>query len=306
MRGHCARGEHCAQSVISNDPQYCDCACHTGPYAACTVPGGCGHLHQDVLVGAPIESAEGLCSVCVMVVTEALSELPSDYVSLRVAQLRGLAPGLGELVTSSKELPLPISLTFATLADQIEVEVTAFVEPVAERLNIDWDKSSAPKRASRYGLPPRYSGPVVLDKAAYLLANSVDILVSLPLWTYRLWGDDGWIEIDATGSEAALILLSLHQTARSVLGFTRAITTLQAECPHCHTSTLVRIAGQGSIKCQMCLRRFSDKEYEQWSLVLINEHPKPRRRRRKRPKDDRLLHHSAQGTVGRPLREEVS
>lgn len=25
----------------------CRCTCHTGPYAPCSVPGGCGHLHRD-------------------------------------------------------------------------------------------------------------------------------------------------------------------------------------------------------------------------------------------------------------------
>lgn len=282
-----------------------NCECHLGPYYPCSEPGGCGHLHREATadVGAVIEQVYGLCPACVMVVTDALAELPQDYVALRYAQYRGLTPAAGELVKATKDLPIPISLTFAVLADQIEVEVTAFAEPVAEKLHIDWDKATSPKSASRYGAPPRYIGPVILKKSANLLANSVHTLLSMPPWEYRLWGEEGWVEVEADGIEAALTMLALHQATRATLGLTRASVTMQAPCPWCKAQSLVRIAGRSHIQCQLCQSRFTDTEYEQLTIITLYGYPKPSKRSKKHLGSP--LHNTTEGTVGRPTHREV-
>jgi hypothetical protein len=293
----CAREGRCVNAeLVEVDQCAADCECHWGPYYPCSVPGGCGHLHEFVssYQGAPIVQYYGLCMTCTQTVTNAIADLPQDYVSLRMAQHRGLSPASGELVMATKDLPIPISLTLTTLADQIEVEVSAFAEPVAEKLNIDWDKSMTPKNGGRY------TGPVILDKSARLLVNAVDVLLSLPVWEYRLWGDDGWAEVEANGVEAGLTLLALHQATRSTLGLTRSVITMQAACPFCSAQSLVKIAGQEMIQCQLCWRYFSETEYEQWTLVLTNGHHKPR----KRPKHiNEFVHTSVEGSVGRPVSE---
>jgi hypothetical protein len=218
---------------------------------------------------------------------------------------------VGEIVSFSKELPVPISLTFTTLADQIEIETTAFAEPVAEKLGIDWDKVITPRKIHNFMqyTDPKYAGPIILQKAARLLADATDILIKLPVWTYRLWGEHGWTEVDADGVSAALTLLDLHQATRATLGLTRAVSTLQAKCPYCETYTLVRVAGDDLIRCQLCSRRFTDEEYQQWSIVVINDYdPELVGKKVSKVKPKRLertvvqeLIDSAEGTVGRPV-----
>jgi hypothetical protein len=304
--GRCARGECCAHAeLVEYDQCAGDCDCHLGPHYACSVPGGCGHLHSmaSTLLGAITEPYDhGMCRSCTSVITDAVIDLPADYNALRTAQHRGISPATGELVMATKDLPVPISLTLATLAEQIEVEVTAFVEPVAEKLCIDWDKATTPRARTRYGPPPKYTGIVVLKKAARLLGNAMDTLLLLPPWEYRLWGDDGWIEVEATGIEAALTLLSLHQATRATLGLTKATITMQAECPWCHVQSLIRVAGEEYIRCHLCSFRMESKEYNQYSLVLIGDKKAPKRARRR---SRRELHASAEGAVGRPVCQEA-
>jgi hypothetical protein len=221
-------------------------------------------------------------------------------VALRDAQRRGVSPAAGELVMATKDLPIPISLRFATLADQIENEVTAFVEPVAEKLRIDWDRATTPKVVSRYGAPPRYVGPVVLERAANLLHRAVHVLFSLPIWEYRLWGEEGWTEVEADGVDTGLTLLALHQATRTTLGLTRAVLTMQAPCPWCKAQSLVQIAGRGYKQCELCCAQFTELEYEQLTIVTLNDYPKPPKKPRR---VGRRLLNAADGTVGRPRRE---
>lgn len=302
----CAREDRCTHAVVVEVEDQCPCECHYGPHYPCSVPGGCGYLHAAGLrtVGAPIEQPYGLCYVCGLVVGDALIELPHDYVALRMAQFRGIAPATGELVMSTKDLPIPISLTFATLAEQIEVEVSTFAEPVAERLNIDWDNAVTPRRASRYGPPPRYLGPVVLSRSASLLASCLNTLLDLPAWEYRVWGDNEWIEIQATGIEVALILLSLHQAARATLGLTRAMVTMPAPCPWCK-GRIVQIAGREFKQCESCQYRFTALEYEQLTIITINNQPEDLRTLKQANKHARAQRKqvlsTADGTVGRPI-----
>jgi transposase-like protein len=245
-------------------------------------------------------------------VSDAVCHLPHDYVALRTAQYRGLSPVIGELVSFSKALPIPISLTLTTLADQIEVETTAFAEPVAEKLGLDWDEIITPRKSTlRQYTDPKYAGPVVLQKAARLIGGATDILIKLPIWTYRLWGDNGWTEIEADGVSAALTLLDLHHATKAVLGLTRAVSVMQAKCPFCESYTLVRVAGDEFIHCQLCRRRFTDEEYQQWSLVVVNNHDPEllgkkinkikAKRQARHPAEE--LHNTSEGTVGRPRRE---
>lgn len=297
----CARGNRCARTeTVSYDHCAVECQCHLGPHYLCSVPGGCGHLHKAASadVGAMIEHQRGLCSLCELVVADALADLPQDYVSLRAAQHRGVSPATGELVMATKDLPVPISLTLTTLADQIEIETTAFAEPVAEKLHIDWDRATTPRAVSRYGVPPRYSGSVILNKAANLLRNSVYTLLNLPTWEYRLWGEDGWVEVAIDGVGAALTLLALHHAARSTLGLTRAVMTMQARCPWCRAQSIVHIAGKAHKECQLCLVKFTEREYEQLTIITINDHPKPPK---KPQRFGPQLSNSVEGSVGRPM-----
>lgn len=309
----CARDQHCPAAVRLEAGECAGhCDCHLGPYYQCSIEGGCGHLHTDapMLVGASVTVDRGLCTSCELTVSDAVCDLPHDYVSLRAAQYRGLSPAVGEMVSFSKELPVPVSLNFMTLADQIEIETTAFAEPVAEKLGMDWDEVITPRRSNlRQYTDPKYAGPVVLQKAARLITCSTDVLLALPLWTYRLWGEQGWTEAELDGVSAALTLLDLHHATKATLGLTRAVSVMQAECPFCESYTLVRVAGDDLIHCQLCRRRFTDEEYQRWTMVVINEHDPVllKKKKIKSHRQERMpveeLHSTAEGTVGRPRRE---
>jgi hypothetical protein len=271
----CHRAEHCADAQRT-EVELCggNCECHTGPYAPCSIPGGCGHTHTmaGVRVGADIEFARGLCDTCTRIVSHGIRMLPYDYASLRVACQGDMSGNWSEVVTASRELPVPISLTFDTLAAQILAETITFVEPVAEALAIDWDALVTPRHRSRYGPPPRYQSAVIFSKAAALLANATATLIALPLWPYRLWADGEQVEVEADGVTVALGLATLHRAARGALGLIRQRGHLVTPCPRCSTQALVREAGRDGVYCAGCQARYSDTDYRQLTQILAVEH----------------------------------
>jgi hypothetical protein len=278
-----------------------DCACHTGPYRPCSEPGGCGHTHEtiDSVRGAAIEAVAGLCPTCERITADDIACLPVDYASLCQAAIIGATAGnFSELVASTRELPIPICLTFDTLAEQILCEVTTFVEPVAEALSIDWDAMSSPIRQTRFGPSPRYRKQVVFDMAASLLSGSISTLLTLPVWEYRMWDNGELTEVEVDGLTAALGLAALHRAARCALGLTRYSQRMTASCPGCGSAALVRQAGADGVYCTACRARWSDLDYERQTLVLAAEAPKPGR---KRPVPvGPVRYATVEGTVARP------
>jgi hypothetical protein len=244
------------------------------------------------MVGAAL-AEPGVCMTCRYTISDAIRALPRDYAALHYAQQRGNSPAPYEAVSSSKELPIPLSLTFMTLAEQIVAETTAFAEPVAEQCGIDWDQVTTPNSGKGYG-KPKYRQSVMLGKSVSLLSRRFDTFIGLPLWSYCLWGHDTWVTLDMTGIEAAGLLVSLHRAAYSILGLTRSVVTMQAQCPFCRARSLVKIAGRNDIKCQACGKHLTEREYEQWSFVLIADKPKRARRYQK------SVPSSREGTIGRP------
>jgi hypothetical protein len=199
-----------------------------------------------------------LCDRCVSVVSAATARLVADYVSLYVAQRTGRRPAVGELVSSSRELPVPISLSFTTLAEQIMCEATTFAEPLAERLGIEWSPVGRPG--------------FQLQRSVDLLASSTAVLVQLSTFAARLWGDQGWFAVvELDGVDAGLRLLSLHRAAQAALGLTRAVVELPALCPSCGTGQLVRVAGSDGVSCQRCGRVLSELDYRRLTIVLARE-----------------------------------
>ncbi len=298
----CRKGADCLDAGILT-VEHCgaDCDCHTGPYRPCSEPGGCGHTHETTYtpIGAPIEAQIGLCETCGRITADDIAHLPLDYSALCQAALLGATAGnFSEVVASTRELPIPICLTFDTLAEQILTEVTTFVEPVAEALSIDWDDMSRPLQQSRFGPSPRYRKQVVFDMAASLLSNAITTLLTLPSWEYRMWDNGELAEVEVDGLTAALGLSALHRAARCALGLTRYSLHLAASCPGCGSQALVRQAGADGAYCTACRARWSDLDYERQTLVLAAEHPKPGR---KRPVPTGAMRYgTVEGTVARP------
>jgi hypothetical protein len=284
----------------------CTCICHGGgPYAVCDVndgyDGGCGHLHTAVDnpvdtehrcargdrckgrspirtdSGAPtgewlpatITTARGLCDPCVREVEHALNHLTGDVVELTMTLGRtGMA---GEvLVSASPELKIPIQVNVEALRAAIDNELQAWAEPVAEKLGVEWDTATT----NRMRLAVR------VQRAAHLLARSVDTLLALPDTEHPAWrnGEPVWDHAlgcqDTTvrdGVDAALAFIELHSLAYSALGRSKLVHRLPTPCPWCDYLTLVRHNGDDHVVCENCHKIIEEKHYSWFVAVLVRE-----------------------------------
>lgn len=243
-----------------------ECACHSGPFIACTVAGGCGHLHKPVLVkvGGQIMAADGLCPTCIRVTTYAIGELPRDYVDLTLALEHGTV-GLAELVAATKDLPAPLRVSIAALKAELVRVATTWAEPAADRLRIDWD-STAMDRHTRPGF--------ALQRASRILAGNMPVLLALRDVEIRIWADNGrYSQLEpCDGITGALDLLQLHHITRAALGQTKLVHQLPAPCPNCDHLALVRDDGDGFVHCQRCRLQWDEDDYRRLTLILVGEH----------------------------------
>lgn len=194
-------------------------------------------------LGAWINPEVGLCLDCERAVQAAIGELPRDYVELAVI-LGKVGDGGEELVSGSRELPVPIRLPVEALMSRIWHESQCWAELVAERLRIDWDTQDI--RDSRHG--------AVVDRSSSLLSNAVSVLLALRavrtvVWGVNPEGEDIWVDTDQDGVEGAVTLLELHHRARRFAGLTKVVFRLKVPCPHCGQTLLTQDAGSDVVKC---------------------------------------------------------
>lgn len=259
----CARNNHCAHRQKITPPPTCDqCQCHAhGAGHPCSIDGGCGHLHDTNprLAGVYLPTPAGLCETCTQHVTQALRQLPMDYVELDTI-MATTGTFMSEMVVSSRELPIPIRVSIDTLQRAITHEAEAWVEPLAEQLGIRWDTQQA--RDSR----PGHS----LQRASRILAHSVPALLMLPEQTYRHHSEPDLIDRD--GLDGALELLWLHDLVRIVAGRNALTHRLPAPCPACGGLTLVRLNGADHVECERCHDRWTEDDYRRLCLVLASDY----------------------------------
>jgi hypothetical protein len=263
----CGREGRCHQTVkVEQRPATCaECACHAGgPYAPCSVPGGCGHLHKPVLVriGGPIMAADGLCPTCTRAAVFAINELPRDYVDLNVALEHGVV-GMTDLVSATKDLPAPLRISVASIAAEMVRVAVMFAEPVAERLRIEWDSSLLGRHAR-----PGYA----LQRATRLLGRNISVLLALRDIETEVWAENGWYHTfeETDGISGALALMELHYAARGILGHTKLVHELprSAPCPACG-GQLVRDNGDSHVHCVRCPEKWSEEDYRRLVLVCL-------------------------------------
>ena len=216
-----------------------------------------GQLH-----GAEIHTETGLCLTCTRIVTDGITELPADYVALTGALQRG-SSGMGELVSSSPELPIPIRIDVAALRDEIVRVATTWAEPVADLLRIRWDTQAV-------ALHTRPA--VALDRASRILAAALPALLNLRAVLVQTWSDSGeyWQFEAANGIDGALELLRLHEVTRAALGRNRLVHQLPAPCPDidCGERRLVRENGASQVDCEACGRVWTEDDYRRLTLIL--------------------------------------
>lgn len=294
MTCRCHLGEHCAASEKTEQrPTTCDeCQCHLGPNYPCTIPGGCGHLHKPATVklGARIVAEQGLCPTCTRVTTDAIAELPRDYVDLTHALAHGTA-GLAELVTATKDLPAPLRVSIAAFKAELVRVATSWAEPVADILRVDWDSQEMDRHTR-----PGYA----LQRAARILAQNMPVLLALRDVEIRVWADNGHYNRfePRDGLDGATDLLQLHRIARAALGQTKLVHQLPAPCPNCGNRALVRDSGDDKVHCQRCRLQWPEEDYRRLTLVLAADYDGvevTRQPREFRPES------GAEGTVARPV-----
>jgi hypothetical protein len=292
----------------------CTCVCHGGgPYAVCDVTdgydGGCGHLHTDTpddvdtqrrcargtrcadrsperdpngkptgaMLAAPITTDRGLCTGCVRDVTHALGHLTGDVVELTML-LGRVGMSAEVVVSSSPDLQIPIRVNVEALRAQIDSELQAWAEPVAEQLGIEWDTTAV----HRTRMGPR------VQRAAHLLTRSVDTLLALPPQEHPAWvdGEPAWdIELDCQdtvirdGVDAGITLIDLHRLAYAALGRTKLVHRLPAPCPWCDRVSLVRHNGSDHVECEHCHRKIDQRHYDWLVAVVLREQERLRQER---------------------------
>lgn len=264
----------------------CGCACHHGPHYPCTVPGGCGHLHPPSpadnepvphrcrrahrcpgadhgTLGALIVAETGLCLPCEHHTRDAITALPRDYVLLTQA-LGPTTTGPAEVVAGSKDPPAPLAVPVAALAAELVDTACTWAEPVAERLNIEWDTT----------MMGRHTRPApALHRACRLLAHHLPVLLALRGVEVLTWADDGtYRRVEPRdGIGAALEMLNLHHITQATLGLTRLTHRLPAPCPRCECMTLVRADGADDVHCQHCRIAWPSADYQRLTLILADD-----------------------------------
>lgn len=236
-----------------------------------------------VYLGARIDTERGLCTVCTQTVRNEIPHLAADYREL-ASLLPAGGDATGEMVTSTRDLPVPIRLSVEALMKAIDVEVTVWAEQVATAIGAEWDAAAA--HSSR--------GAVRVGAAVDILANTTDTLTTLPAVTrdvYRhgeraySWhpvpatedsSDDGagwWEALYRTqdGLDAALTMLELHDRTRILAGRGELVHRLPAPCPRCDRLTLVRPNGKDHVECEACHHRWPESDYTRLCLVLASD-----------------------------------
>lgn len=211
-------------------------------------------------VGGKIVAPDGLCPTCGRVAADAIAELPCDYVHLTQGLQHGDI-GLAELVAATKDLPAPLRVSVAALCAELVRVATTWVEPVADRLNVDWDSQLMDSHAR-----PGY----VLQRATRLLSLNMSVLLALRDVEVRVWADDGHYSHHepSDGITGALELLELHHVAHAVLGQTKLVHHLPAPCPNCDRMALCRDDGDDFVHCRNCRLQWSEADYRRLTLIL--------------------------------------
>lgn len=218
-----------------------------------------GEGEEAQWVGERIADFRGLCMSCRRHAEQAVRALPLDYTEMHVL-IAADGSGMGERVSSSRALPVPINVHREGLQRALVLHATQWAEPLAEVVRITWDSH----------LIDHHTRPAVaVQKASRILVATLAELLRLPsvavtVWLSGLrWGQEEW-----DGVDAALRFIDLHGQVRRAAGRAPLTHYLQAPCPGCDRQSLRRDNGADYVHCASCYDRWSEEDYRRLCLVL--------------------------------------
>lgn len=287
----------------------CPCSCHGGGMdATCDWDGGCHYLHGEhvstddpharrcarkgdcpgyqrveitdergatrtIRVGAPLQVDRGLCRVCHDVTATAISNLDDDYWQLYavIGTDQSVATS-GDIVTGSRELPIPLRPSVRDLAARMVTLAITWAEPVAALAGIDWN----------HELVANHTRPhAALAKAIGVLRYNTSRLIDHGPIETRCWTVIDDVPYSAyekrDGIDAAIEFCRLHDRAQQTLGLTDLVHRLPAPCPRCSTEdvtvmALVRENGGNEVYCRRCNASFPEDDYKRLTLILAQDY----------------------------------
>ena len=275
----------------------CPCYCHTTQFGACTVHGGCGHLHSGddpsslcyraqactdtrtrtvtnpdssttrVRIPARAVAVGLLCRMDTTMTATAIRQLPMDY--LELSTLLGKATQAEAPTSGTRELPVPIRLGVAVLASDILDEVERWAEVAAAT-------------AGEWHIPAGTGMQRVTAAADRVLTGFEQLLQAPPAWHQRLdttehtrSGKDTARYTLESGIDGALRLLELHERTTLLAGRSRRAVRLWASCPNCQRMMLERDDGSPNVDCRRCLHRMTLDAYEEHAGALARGYEVP-------------------------------
>lgn len=232
-------------------------------------------------VGCPIESSDGLCTICESKVLDALIHLPGDVEELTQLIGKPLSGGVQEYISGQKPGPsIPVQVHLEALRALIDHETMSWAKSTAE----------ADGFAKWSSLQMHQSRPAFRVKAACcLLRQHLPVFLSLGPVEHRarslgvrrgdghdeevmtVYGDDYWVTRD--GLEGAILLLDLHSKAWKIAQRHQTPTTESIPCRSCGWMTLRRFPGDSRVKCSYCGHEIGEDDLDVLKSALAKSLP---------------------------------
>jgi hypothetical protein len=222
---------------------------------------GAERTEDGVLLAADAHG-DPFCGPCARRVGESIRALTVDYLYLSLMSGVTSQAGDGIMVNGSRELKVPLRLEVTGLQAAIDLTVSQWVEPVAERVNVPWDTRLMSMARPGYRV----------QQSARILYLALDVLVTLEPTEVLAWVDPvGVMVTTRDGAEGAQELMELHRRA---LWWTRGNSgdvRLPIPCPCCEARTLVRENGTDGVRCRGCGAVLTDDQYRHFGMVEMEK-----------------------------------
>jgi hypothetical protein len=244
------------------------------PSTTVTVTCEAGQRCRGFTVDGPAPATRTpLCDACLVWCADNVWRLLTDWEALEQALPRG--GGAGELVSGTRELPIPIRQNVEALQAEILHVTTTW-----ERVVRDWrDLSPHPTGRVRDGF--------AVQRAVGLLRANVEELAKIPSAPVQPAGPTdpyGWV----SGAAGLVGMSRLHGRAFFQLGLTEFTNSLPGECSACGLAelatadggartALARPDGSDTVFCRSCGDRRTRDDYEVYALRMATGYVARRR-----------------------------